>query len=123
LEGEHALTGVLCLVQIPTAAITTLLKEHLFDLEREHGKEGQAIYILYPDESGKWRIQAVPASPESFESRKPLPELWRGLRDEELAKVTGVPGTVFVHASGFIGGRQSCWHSFGVSQWAGLMIL
>ena len=85
-----------------------LLKEHLFGLEKEHGKEGQATYILYPDESGKWRIQAVPASPESFESRKPLPEEWRGLRDEELAKVTGVPDTVFVHASGFIGGRRSC---------------
>ena len=85
-----------------------LLKEHLFDLEKEHDKEGQAIYILYPDESGKWRIQAVPASPESFESRKPLPEHWRGRRDEDMAKVTGVPDAVFVHASGFIGGRLSC---------------
>src|SRR5258706_15679761 len=95
----------------PDGCYTYLLKEHLFELEKEHGKEGQATYILYPDENGKWRIQAVPASPESFESRKPLPEQGRGLRDEDLAKVTGFPDTVFVHASGFIGGRRSYWLS------------
>jgi len=33
-----------------------LLKEHLFDLEKEHSKEGQAIYVLYPDESGNGRF-------------------------------------------------------------------
>jgi len=70
------------------------------------GKEGTAIYVLYPDDGGKWRIQAVPESPESFQSRKPLPEEWRGLRDEALSQVTGVSGCVFVHATGFIGGKQ-----------------
>jgi uncharacterized UPF0160 family protein len=93
--------------------MTATLKEHLFDLEKEHAKEGEATYILYPDESGKWRIQAVPASPESFESRKALPEQWRGLRDEGLARVTGVTDAVFVHASGFIGGRRSRFASSG----------
>lgn len=66
--------------------------------------------MLYP-ESGtpgaKWRIQAVPVSKDSFESRKPLPEAWRGLRDEELSAKSGVDGCVFVHASGFIGGNGS----------------
>jgi urease accessory protein len=71
------------------------------------GKEGTAIYVLYPDESGKWRIQAVPESSESFQSRKALPQEWRGLRDEALSQVTGVPGCIFVHASGFIGGQRS----------------
>lgn len=63
------------------------------------------MYILYPDESGKWRIQAVPVTPESFESRKALPQEWRGLRDDALSQLTGVPGCIFIHASGFIGGR------------------
>jgi urease accessory protein len=71
------------------------------------GKEGTEIYVLYPDESGKWRIQAVPESSESFQSRKALPQEWRGLRDEALSQVTGVPGCIFVHASGFIGGQRS----------------
>jgi uncharacterized UPF0160 family protein len=73
------------------------------------GKEGTTIYVLYPDESGKWRIQAVPESSESFQSRKALPQEWRGLRDEALSQVTGVPGCIFVHASGFIGGQYSLY--------------
>ena len=43
----------------------------------------------------------------SFASRKPLPTAWRGLRDEELSAKTGIPGGVFVHASGFIGGNAT----------------
>ena len=46
-------------------------------------------------------------SPDKFESRKPLPSQWRGLRDDELSTVAGIPGCVFVHMSGFIGGNQS----------------
>ncbi|KAI0094917.1 GAMM1 protein [Irpex rosettiformis] len=85
-------------------------KEHLFELERElHvATPEQPIYVIYPDETGgQWRVQAVPVSPESFESRKALPEAWRGLRDEELSKVSGIDGGVFVHASGFIGGNKT----------------
>lgn len=64
------------------------------------------MYVLYPDETGgQWRIQAVPVAPESFASRKALPEAWRGLRDDALSGVADVPGCVFVHASGFIGGE------------------
>lgn len=46
-------------------------------------------------------------APDRFESRKPLPNQWRGVRDEELSRVAGIPGCVFVHMSGFIGGNQS----------------
>ena len=35
-------------------------------------------------------MQAVPVSPESFASRKALPEVWRGLRDEVLSDASGV---------------------------------
>lgn len=45
--------------------------------------------------------------PDRFESRKPLPSKWGGLRDDELSKVAGIPGSVFVHVSGFIGGNES----------------
>ncbi|KVH95283.1 Metal-dependent protein hydrolase [Cynara cardunculus var. scolymus] len=61
-----------------------------------------------PDERSKsWRVQAVAKSPDSFESRKPLPSQWRGLRDDELSKESGIPGCVFVHMSGFIGGNHA----------------
>ena len=84
-------------------------QEHLFDLEADDNvatlQSGQATYVVYPDDTaGQWRIQAVPLNPQSFESRKALPEAWRGLRDEKLDQVTGIEGCVFVHASGFIGG-------------------
>lgn len=63
---------------------------------------------LSQDERSKqWRVQAVSVSPDRFESRKPLPSQWRGLRDDDLSKEAGIPGCVFVHMSGFIGGNQS----------------
>ncbi|KAI0043199.1 metal-dependent protein hydrolase [Auriscalpium vulgare] len=85
-------------------------KEHLFELETEADVPvfAKPFYVIYPDETGgNWRIQAVPVSPESFESRKALPEVWRGVRDDELSRVTGIDGGIFVHASGFIGGNQT----------------
>lgn len=42
-----------------------------------------------------------------FTHRLPLPEPWRGLRDEALDQVSGIPGCVFVHTSGFIGGHHT----------------
>ncbi|KAL8756529.1 MAG: hypothetical protein Q9184_004471 [Pyrenodesmia sp. 2 TL-2023] len=77
---------------------------------QQQQQQQQVLYVLYPESASptaKWRIQAVPAHKESFESRQPLPEAWRGLRDEELSARSGVEGAVFVHASGFIGGNVS----------------
>ena len=54
----------------------------------------------------KFRVQAVNV-PGSFESRKPLPAAWRGLRDDALSEKANIPGCVFVHASGFIGGNAT----------------
>jgi len=85
-------------------------KEHLFELEQELAVPAhvQPFYVIYPDETGgNWRIQAVSVSPESFESRKALPETWRGVRDDDLSRVTGIEGCIFVHASGFIGGNKT----------------
>jgi len=85
-------------------------KEHLFEVEVEQSisEESKPFYVLYPDETGgNWRIQAVPVTPDSFDSRKALPEVWRGLRDEKLSEVSGIDGGIFVHASGFIGGNKT----------------
>ena len=82
--------------------------DHLYNLEKENGCEGQVLYVLFAENgepSSKWRIRAVSASSESFENRKSLPEAWRGVRDEDLSGVACIPGCVFVHASGFIGGN------------------
>jgi uncharacterized UPF0160 family protein len=36
-----------------------------------------------------------------------MPDSWKGLRDDALSAACGVPGGVFVHASGFIGGNAT----------------
>ena len=43
----------------------------------------------------------------TFYFRLSLPEEWRGVRDEELSEKSGIPGCIFVHASGFIGGNKT----------------
>lgn len=85
-------------------------KDHLFLLETSLSLPAPILYILYPegDEPGsRWRIQCVPVDSDSFENRKSMPEAWRGVRDEELSKVSGIPGCIFCHASGFIGGNET----------------
>ncbi|KAL6823792.1 metal-dependent protein hydrolase [Trichoderma camerunense] len=83
-------------------------KEHLYSLEGEGNPS--VLYVLYAESTqpgAKWRIQCVPETQDSFTSRKPLPEAWRGFRDAELDGVAGVDGCVFVHAAGFIGGNKT----------------
>lgn len=84
--------------------------DHLYAFEKEEGCEGQVLYVLFAENAekdSKWRIRAVSASSDSFENRQSLPEAWRGVRDKELDSVSGIPGCVFVHAAGFIGGNVS----------------
>ncbi|VDM44648.1 unnamed protein product [Toxocara canis] len=85
-------------------------KQHFLTLERELNLEGAHItYIVYCDTtSGDWRVQAIPVDEKSiFENRLPLPETWRGFRNEELSKLSGIPNCVFAHMSGFIGGNKT----------------
>ncbi|KAK1382275.1 Metal-dependent protein hydrolase [Heracleum sosnowskyi] len=83
-------------------------KLHLFELEQEMKIEPSIKYVLYQDERAKqWRVQAVSLAPDRFESRKALPAQWRGLRDDELSNEARIPGCVFIHMSGFIGGNHS----------------
>ncbi|XP_053564285.1 MYG1 exonuclease [Bombina bombina] len=82
-------------------------KEHLFQLERELNLEKHFKYVLYPDQSAQWRVQCVPTGPSTFQNRLSLPEDWRGLRADELSSVSGIPGCIFVHVSGFIGGNET----------------
>ena len=39
--------------------------------------------------------------------RLSLLEEWRGVRDHALSELSGIPGCVFVHANGFIGGNTT----------------
>lgn len=39
--------------------------------------------------------------------RLSLLEEWRGVRDDALSELSGIPDCIFVHASGFIGGNKT----------------
>ncbi len=55
----------------------------------------------------RYMIHAIPISSESFDARADLPEEWAGLRDAELAAVTGVPDAGFCHTGRFIAAAKS----------------
>jgi len=83
-------------------------KGHLYELEKVHKVEPLIKFVLYTDQGGMWRVQAVTVEGKLFENRLSLPQEWRGVRDEDLEKVTNIKGSRFVHAAGFIGGN-SCY--------------
>lgn len=82
-------------------------KEHLYSIEKEKSAQGAIEFVLFQDSSSKWRVSTVSVTSTSFEFRRGLREPWRGLRDQELSDKTGIPGCIFVHAAGFIGGAET----------------
>jgi uncharacterized UPF0160 family protein len=72
-----------------------------------HALSEDALYMVYPSNSGDWRIQTVPVEPGSFEDRKSLPKAWAGLSDKALQEVTGLDDAMFCHNGLFIGGSSS----------------
>mmetsp|Transcript_8421 Transcript_8421/g.17476 ORF Transcript_8421/g.17476 Transcript_8421/m.17476 type:complete len:406 (-) Transcript_8421:52-1269(-) len=80
-------------------------KGHLYELEKQHKLDKLVKFVLYTDQGGMWRVQAVTVEGTLFENRLGLPEEWRGVRDEDLEKLTNIKGCRFVHAAGFIGGN------------------
>ncbi|GHE77651.1 MYG1 family protein [Thalassotalea profundi] len=72
-----------------------------------HEFSEQALFIIYPSQSGQWRIQAVPIEPGSFDDKKSLPHTWAGLSDKALQDVTGISDAMFCHNGLFMAGAQS----------------
>ncbi len=75
-----------------------------FELE---GEKHPAEFIIMP--SGKnWKLRGIPpTSDDRMKVRKPLPETWAGLLEDELKKVSGIDGAKFCHKGRFI----SVWNS------------
>lgn len=72
-----------------------------------HALSEDALYMVYPSQTGQWRIQTVPVEPGSFEDRKSLPKQWAGLSDKALQEVTGIDDAMFCHNGLFIAGAES----------------
>lgn len=69
----------------------------------------EALYVIFPDISGDWRIQATPggSGAKSFELKAPLPANWRGVKLAELQQLTNCKEVTFCHNSGFIMGTKT----------------
>ena len=66
----------------------------------------KARFVVFPAASGKgFNAQAVPLTtiPDDFRNRGGFPDAWGGLRDEELAEASGIPGAIFCHAGLWLG--------------------
>ena len=73
-----------------------------FVLESINPKAKDILYAVFKSNRNGYNVRAIPAKLGSFENRKPLPLSWRGLRNEELQRVTGVETATFCHNAGFI---------------------
>src|SRR5690606_35351953 len=62
----------------------------------------EVIFVVTPKEDGNWAAHAVWDGTESFSLKKSFPSAWAGLRDEELASVSGISDAVFCHKAGFL---------------------
>ena len=68
----------------------------------------EVLFVIYPDSDGEhYLVKTVPVQAGSFDSRKDLPASWSGLREQEMAAVTGVADSVFCHSNLFIAGARS----------------
>lgn len=72
-----------------------------------HALSEEALYVVYPSQCGRWRIQTVPVELGSFEDRKSLPKQWAGLSDAALQEVTDIDDAMFCHNGCFIAGAES----------------
>lgn len=74
--------------------------ENFFELG---GEVHPAQFVIMPSGDSHWKLRGIPPSlSERMKVRKPMPEEWAGLRDEELCKVSGLKGAVFCHKGRFI---------------------
>jgi uncharacterized UPF0160 family protein len=73
--------------------------ENFFDL----GGEVHPAQFVIMRSGSHWKLRGIPPSlSERMKVRKQLPEEWAGLRDQELQKVSGIPGAIFCHKGRFI---------------------
>jgi len=61
-------------------------------------KYPEPLFVVSQDVShDNWILQTVRNKETSFINRKDMPAVWAGLRNQELANITGVPDALFCH--------------------------
>lgn len=98
LSAETACDGRVLVLSRPRVPFDHTVCAHLPDVR----------FVVYPASNDRQhQLRVVPVTPGSFVARAQLPAAWAGLRDDELASVTGVRDAVFCHNGRFIAGAAS----------------
>ena len=92
----------------------TLDKNYPF--EEALAKKPETLFVVRPRPNGSWGVNAVPNGDNYYTQRKLLPELWAGLRDADLARVTGVSDAVFCHNARFLAVAKSKQGALALAQ-------
>jgi len=65
-------------------------------------------YLVFPEHTNDtWQVYAIRTPEDPFTSKRPFPEAWAGLRDDELAQLTGVGDALFCHTKRFLAVAKS----------------
>lgn len=66
------------------------------------GENHPALFVIMPSQ-GHWKLRAIPPSMrDRMGVRVPMPKEWAGHLDEDLKKISRIPGAIFCHKSRFI---------------------
>lgn len=73
-----------------------------------HENLPDVLLVIFQDSADtNYHVQSVSVEPGSFVNKSPLPKHWAGLRDKDLAAVTGVEDSVFCHNACFVAGAKT----------------
>ena len=67
----------------------------------------EPLYTIQPNTDGSWRVTGINAKKFSFEVRHPFPKAWAGLRDDDMAKASGIADAIFCHNGRFLAVAKS----------------
>ncbi len=66
------------------------------------GESHSAEFVIMPSDK-HWKLRGIPPSTDKrMEVRRPLPNEWAGLSNEDLQRVSGIAGSIFCHKRGFV---------------------
>ncbi|MBI2096365.1 MAG: MYG1 family protein [Candidatus Taylorbacteria bacterium] len=68
----------------------------------------EPIFVVHPDKiNDTWNVRAVRERPREYGNRKDFPKEWAGMREMELARVSGVNDAIFCHNKLFLAAAKS----------------
>lgn len=70
--------------------------------------------VVFPSARGGWSLQLVPVTPDSFETRIHVPEIWCGKQAEEAGREQA--GMTFCHRNGFISSFDTKEHAIEAAE-------